>query len=312
MATSPTTIGRIFPVVNFSENGHGVTKLYGRLFLMPGLWTLIAIIIFPLFFTIALSFSNWSVANAGFDWVGGRNWSAMTENGRFWSSMVRLLPFAFLTVVIQYVLGFAIAMFSWKGIASGRFFRVLWLIPMMTTPVVMSVVWKSIFQETVGPVNFVLTALGVSPIAWLSSTTPAMFAIIVAEVWQWTPFMFLLLLAGLLSLPKEPFLAASIDGAGPVRTFFKVTLPMMAPVSIGAIIIRLIEASKIFDTIYAMTIGGPGSSTESPSYYIYITGLRNFDLANGATLSLTYLIFFIIVLTVIAQVLGRLAKPKGS
>jgi multiple sugar transport system permease protein len=312
MATSPTTIGRNFPVVNFSENGHGVTKLYGRLFLMPGLWTLIAIIIFPLFFTIALSFSNWSVANAGFDWVGGRNWSAMTENGRFWASMVRLLPFAFLTVVIQYVLGFAIAMFSWKGIASGRFFRVLWLIPMMTTPVVMSVVWNSIFQETVGPVNFVLTALGVSPIAWLSSTTPAMFAIIVAEVWQWTPFMFLLLLAGLLSLPKEPFLAASIDGAGPVRTFFKVTLPMMAPVSIGAIIIRLIEASKIFDTIYAMTIGGPGSSTESPSYYIYITGLRNFDLANGATLSLTYLIFFIIVLTVIAQVLGRLAKPKGS
>lgn len=289
-----------------------MTKLYGRLFLMPGLWTLIAIIIFPLLFTIALSFSNWSVANAGFDWVGGRNWSAMTENGRFWASMVRLLPFAFLTVVIQYVLGFAIAMFSWKGIASGRFFRVLWLIPMMTTPVVMSVVWKSIFQETVGPVNFVLTALGVSPIAWLSSTTPAMFAIIVAEVWQWTPFMFLLLLAGLLSLPKEPFLAASIDGAGPVRTFFKVTLPMMAPVSIGAIIIRLIEASKIFDTIYAMTIGGPGSSTESPSYYIYITGLRNFDLANGATLSLTYLIFFIIVLTVIAQVLGRLAKPKGS
>lgn len=289
-----------------------MSKLYGRLFLMPGLWTLIAIIIFPLFFTIALSFSNWSAVNAGFDWVGGRNWAAMAENGRFWSSMFRLLPFAFLTVVIQYVLGFAIAMFSWKGIAAGRFFRVLWLIPMMTTPVVMSVVWKSIFQETTGPVNFFLMALGVSPVAWLSSSTPAMFAIIVAEVWQWTPFMFLLILAGLLSLPKEPFLAASIDGAGPFRTFFKVTLPMMAPVSIGALIIRLIEASKIFDTIYAMTIGGPGSSTESPSYYIYITGLRNFDLANGATLSLTYLIFFIIVLTVIAQVLGRLAKPKGS
>jgi len=288
-----------------------VNKLYGRLFLMPGLLTLVAIIIFPLLFTIALSFSNWSVANAGLDWVGGRNWSAMTDNARFWTSMTRLLPLAFLTVVIQYVLGFAIAMISWRGIASGRFFRVLWLIPMMTTPVVMSVVWKSIFNETTGPVNHILMGLGVSPIAWLSSTTPAMFAIIVAEVWQWTPFMFLLMLAGLLSLPKEPFLAAAIDGAGPVRAFFKVTLPMMAPVSIGAIIIRLIEASKIFDTVYAMTSGGPGSSTETPSYYIYIIGLRNFDLANGATLSLTYLIFFIVLLTVIAQVLGRLAKPKG-
>ena len=288
-----------------------MSKLYGRLFLLPGLFVLIAIIIFPLLFTIALTFSNWSVANAGFDLVGGRNWAAMAENERFWDSMFRLLPLSFLTVLIQYVLGFAAAIVSWRGIASGQFFRVLWLIPMMTTPVVMSVVWKSIFNETVGPVNDIIVGLGFSPVSWLSSTVPATFTIIVAEVWQWTPFMYLLLLAGLLSLPREPFLAASIDGAGVFRTFFKVTLPMMAPVSIGAIIIRLIEASKIFDTVYAMTNGGPGSSTETPTYYIYLTGLRNFDLANGATLSITYLITFIALLTVIAQVLGRISRPKG-
>jgi multiple sugar transport system permease protein len=278
---------------------------------MPGLITLIAIIIFPLLFTVALTFSNWSVANAGFDWVGGRNWSAMANNDRFWASMFRLIPLSFLTVAIQYILGFGIALLAWQGIAAKRFFRVLWLIPMMTTPVVMSVVWKSIFNETVGPINDILLALGIEPVAWLSSSSPAMFAIILAEVWQWTPFMFLLLLAGLLSLPKEPFLAAAIDGAGPIRTFLKVTLPMMAPVSIGAIIIRLIEASKIFDTVYAMTNGGPGSSTETPTYYIYLTGLRNFDLANGATLSITYLLVFIALLTIIGKVLGRLSRPKG-
>lgn len=288
-----------------------MNKLYGRLFLMPGLITLIAIIIFPLLFTIALTFSNWSVANAGFNWVGGRNWGALFENQRFWDAMMRLFPLSFLPVLIQFVLGFAAALIAWKGIAARRFFRVLWLIPMMTTPVVMSVVWKSIFNETVGPVNDILIKLGMEPVAWLSSTDSAMFAIILAEVWQWTPFMFLLLLAGLLSLPKEPFMAAAIDGAGPVRTFFKVTLPMMAPVAIGAIIIRLIEASKIFDTVYAMSNGGPGSSTETPTYYIYLTGLRNFDLANGATMSITYLVIFIALLTVIAQVLGRLSKPKG-
>jgi multiple sugar transport system permease protein len=278
---------------------------------MPGLITLIAIIIFPLLFTIALTFSNWSVANAGFNWVGGRNWGALFENQRFWDAMMRLFPLSFLPVLIQFVLGFAAALIAWKGIAARRFFRVLWLIPMMTTPVVMSVVWKSIFNETVGPVNDILIKLGMEPVAWLSSTDSAMFAIVLAEVWQWTPFMFLLLLAGLLSLPKEPFMAAAIDGAGPVRTFFKVTLPMMAPVAIGAIIIRLIEASKIFDTVYAMSNGGPGSSTETPTYYIYLTGLRNFDLANGATMSITYLVIFIALLTVIAQVLGRLSKPKG-
>lgn len=288
-----------------------MNKLYGRLFLMPGLITLIAIIIFPLLFTIALTFSNWSVANAGFNWVGGRNWGALFENQRFWDAMLRLFPLSFLPVLIQFLLGFAAALIAWKGIAARRFFRVLWLIPMMTTPVVMSVVWKSIFNETVGPVNDILIKLGMEPVAWLSSTDSAMFAIVLAEVWQWTPFMFLLLLAGLLSLPKEPFMAAAIDGAGPVRTFFKVTLPMMAPVAIGAIIIRLIEASKIFDTVYAMSNGGPGSSTETPTYYIYLTGLRNFDLANGATMSITYLVIFIALLTVIAQVLGRLSKPKG-
>ena len=202
-----------------------MNKLYGRLFLFPGLLTLIAIIIFPLLFTIALTFSNWSVANAGFDWVGGRNWAAMAVNERFWAAMLRLVPLSFLTVFIQYVLGFAIALVAWRGIAARRFFRVLWLVPMMTTPVVMSVVWKSIFNETVGPVNDVIVGLGFSPIAWLSETTPAVVAIMVAEIWQWTPFMFLLLLAGLLSLPREPFLAASIDGAGPVRTFLQVTLP---------------------------------------------------------------------------------------
>jgi multiple sugar transport system permease protein len=278
---------------------------------MPGLITLIAIIIFPLLFTIALTFSNWSVANAGFNWVGGRNWGALFENERFWAAMMRLFPLSFLPVLIQFVLGFAAALIAWKGIAARRFFRVLWLIPMMTTPVVMSVVWKSIFNETVGPVNDILIKLGMERVAWLSSTDSAMFAIVLAEVWQWTPFMFLLLLAGLLSLPKEPFMAAAIDGAGPIRTFFKVTLPMIAPVAIGAIIIRLIEASKIFDTVYAMSNGGPGSSTETPTYYIYLTGLRNFDLANGATMSITYLIIFIALLTVIAQILGRLSKPKG-
>jgi multiple sugar transport system permease protein len=288
-----------------------VSKFYGRLFLLPGLFTLIAIIIFPLLFTIALSFSNWSVANSGFDWVGGRNWAAMASDGRFWESMARLIPLALVTVFIQYVLGFLAALVSWKGVASGRFFRVLWLVPMMTTPVVMSVVWKSIFNETVGPVNDIITALGFGPVSWLSSTIPAMAAIMVAEIWQWTPFMYLLLLAGLLSLPREPFLAASIDGAGTFRTFFKVTLPMMAPVSIGAIIIRLIEASKIFDTVYAMTNGGPGSSTETPTYYIYLKALRNFDLANGGTLSVTYLITFIVLLTVIVQILTRISKPKG-
>ena len=118
--------------------------------------------------------------------------------------------------------------------------------------------------------------------------------------------MFLLLLAGLLSLPKEPFLAASIDGAGPIRTFVYVTFPLMAPISIGAIIIRLIEASKIMDTVYVLTSGGPGTATETSSFYIFIKGLREFQFGYSAALSLTYLIIMIISFTIIAKILVKL------
>jgi multiple sugar transport system permease protein len=117
--------------------------------------------------------------------------------------------------------------------------------------------------------------------------------------------MFLMLLAGLLSLPREPFPAAAIDGAGPIRTFLRVTFPMIAPISIGAIVIRLIEASKIMDTVYVITSGGPGTATETSSYYIFIRGLRDFQIGYAASLSLTYLVIMAISLTIIAKVLAR-------
>ena len=111
--------------------------------------------------------------------------------------------------------------------------------------------------------------------------------------------------AGLISLPREPFLAAAIDGAGPIRTFFNVTFPLMAPVSIGAVMIRLIEASKLMETVYVLTSGGPGTATETSGYYIYIKGLRDFNIGYAASLSITYLVIMIVLLTVIGKVVHR-------
>ena len=124
--------------------------------------------------------------------------------------------------------------------------------------------------------------------------------------------MFLLLLAGLVSLPREPYLAAAIDGASSTRIFWQVTFPLMAPISIGAIIIRLIEASKIMDTVYVMTSGGPVTATETPSYYIYIRGLRDFQVGYSAALSLAYLVIMIITLTIIAKFLTRFWSERTT
>ena len=276
-------------------------------FLLPGLIVLLGILIFPIVFTVRLSLSSWDIIVPGLDWIGIDNYIRLfTDDSRYWEALVRLFFFSSVTVFLQYVIGFTLAHLVWKEVILKRFLRVLFLIPMMTTPVIMTVIWRTIFHESLGPVNDILSYFGVAYIPWLTDEGWGKLSVIIVEVWQWTPFMFLLLLAGLLSLPKEPYLAAAIDGAGPVRTFFYVTFPLMAPISIGAIIIRVIEASKILDTVYVLTSGGPGTATETSSFYIYIKGLREFQLGYSATMSFTYLIIMIISLTIIAKLLHRL------
>lgn len=281
-----------------------------HLFLLPGLIVLIGILIFPILFTIRLSVSGWDSFNPGLNFIGLENYIRLfTTDIRFWESFSRLAFLSITTVLLQYVLGFSLALLVWRDIAFKRFFRVLFLIPMMSTPVIMTVIWKTFFHESLGPVNDFLSLFEITPL-WLSDETLAKVTVIIVETWQWTPFMFLLLLAGLLSLPKEAFLAASIDGAGPIRTFVYVTFPLMAPISIGAIIIRLIEASKIMDTIYVLTSGGPGTSTETSSFYIFIKGLREFQMGYSAAMSFTYLVIMIVSLTIIAKVLVRVMLKK--
>ena len=276
-------------------------------FLFPGLFVLIGILIFPIIFTIRLSLSGWNSYTPEMNFIGITNYIRLfTDDPRFWESFFRLSFLSVSTVVLQYIIGFALALIVWREIKFKRFFRVIFLIPMMTTPVIMTVIWRTFFHESLGPLNDLLGRVGVEPILWLSDPVIAKFTVIIVEVWQWTPFMFLLLLAGLLSLPKEPFLAAAIDGASSFRKFIYVTFPLMAPISIGAIIIRLIEASKIMDTVFVLTSGGPGTATETSSFYIYIKGLREFQMGYAATLSFTYLVIMIISLTIIAKVLTKL------
>ena len=275
-------------------------------FLFPGLFVLIGILIFPIVFTVRLSLSGWNSYNPELNFIGLDNYVRLfTEDPRFWEAFFRLTFLSVTTVILQYIIGFALALMVWRDIKFKRFFRVMFLIPMMTTPVIMTVIWRTFFHESLGPVNDLLSVFGVAP-KWLTDPTLAKVTVIIVEVWQWTPFMFLLLLAGLLSLPKEPFLAAAIDGAGPIRKFVYVTFPLMAPISIGAIIIRLIEASKIMDTVFVLTSGGPCTSTETSTFYIFIRGLREFQMGYAATLSFTYLIIMIISLTIIAKVLTKL------
>jgi len=289
-----------------------IDSRYKHIFLFPALLVLLAIIIFPLIYTVRLSFSGWDVNRPGLDSVGWENYARALVAGRFWDSMGTLYQMVFFCVLFEYTLGFGLALLLWKQVKAGRFFRLLFIIPMCVTPVVMAVVWKTIFHETLGPLNDVLSWFGIAAVPWLSEATPAFIAIILVDIWQWTSFMFILLLAGLMSLPKEPYEAAQIDGAGPIRTFVHVTFPLMAPITIGALVIRLIESSKLMETIYAMTSAGPGSATETTSYLLYIRSLREFQIGYTASLSIVYLVIMIIALTLFTRLLSRAIIGRGE
>ncbi len=218
-------------------------------FLFPGLFVLIGILIFPIIFVVRLSLSGWNSYNPGLDYIGLENYIRLfTDDPRFWESFFRLSFLSVTTVILQYVIGFALAHMVWKDIKFKRFFRVLFLVPMMTTPVIMTVIWRTFFHESLGPVNDLLSVFGVAP-KWLTDPVIAKFTVIIVEVWQW--------------------------------------------------------ASKIMDTVYVLTSGGPGTSTETSSFYIFIKGLREFQMGYAASMSFTYLIIMIISLTIIAKVLTK-------
>lgn len=289
-----------------------IDSRYKYLFVFPGLFTLIAIIIFPLVFTFRLSFSSWDVVNPTLDFIGFDNYLRVFHDERFWYSLVTLGKIGISAVAIEYVIGFALALLLWQDIGKSRFFRVLFIIPMMATPVIISVVWRTMFHESLGPINDLLSKLHLPTVPWLSNPTSALIAVIIIDVWQWTPFIFILLLAGLLSLPREPYEAAAMDGSSRFQTFWHLTFPMMAPISFGILVIRIIEASKIMETVYVLTSGGPGTSTETTAYYIFIRSMREFQIGYSSAMSIIYLLMMIIALTLIAKGLAKALSANGA
>jgi multiple sugar transport system permease protein len=219
----------------------------------------------------------------------------------------------FMTVVgtaLQYVLGLALALLvlqiRWGQVA----FRVLFLLPVMISPVAVGyVIGRMLFSETQGPVNDLLVRLGLSSVPWLSDPGMAPWTIILTDTWQWTSLMFILLLAGLQAIPNDVYEAAKVDGAKAWQVFFHITFPLLAPVTVTAILIRSLELFKLVDIVRVMTGGGPGNATETATLVVYKLALENGDVAYGSTvgfaLLITMIIFSLIYLAVTRSFVRR-------
>lgn len=264
----------------------------------PAVIFIIVMMAFPIGYNAWISLTEWSMsALTPPKFVGLANYMKLfAGDHRFWMSVWRTFYFTLAGVAVETVLGLAVAMLLNRDFFGKNLLKTLFLLPMVATPVAIGMVWLLMFEPTIGFLNHFIGLFGIPPQAWLASEKTALSSLVLVDVWQWTPMMALITLAGLVSLPSDPFEAAEVDGATPWQSFWHLTLPMLRPTIGVAIILRAIDALKTFDIIYTMTLGGPNYATETLNIYGYTLGFSYFSM--GAASSLL-VIFFAIVMGVV-------------
>jgi len=272
----------------------------GPLFVTPALVLLVIVVVGPFFYTIALSFTNLSYALPDHhgSFVGFDNYRRLVRaDPIFWGSFTTTLWFVVLSVAIEMVLGFLSALLLAGLLARRRFVLTFVLVPMMLAPVTIGLIGKLMLQGEFGMLSYYLRQLGIlgEQTAMLSDPKLAFVAIVAMDIWQWTPFVTLVLLAGMLSLPREPYEAAIMDGAGRLRLLWDITLPLLRPIIGLVLLLRCIDSFKEFDKVFILTGGGPGTSTELLSIYTYRVNFRDWDLGYGAVCAfMVYLVVLIL------------------
>ncbi len=256
-------------------------------FMAPAALVMVLALAYPLAQSIWLSFHQWAIGAplSSARYIGLENYRILLADPNVWASIRVTLVFAFAVVVIEVTLGVALALVLDRQIRCMSFFRTIFILPMMVAPIVVGLIWRYLYNEQFGPLTTALRGLGLPTIPWLSSQDMALISVIIADVWQWTPFIFILSLAALQSLPSSAIEAARIDGATRWQTILHVKLPLMLPVIIVAALLRLIDAFKVLEVIYILTEGGPGLATEILSLHIYKTAFTSQQLGRASALS---------------------------
>lgn len=273
------------------RRGGGRRRALGRaapyLLLAPALLALLLVAAGPVVYLVYLGFTEWSLEKGAGVWVGLRNYQVLLfESPYFWGSVRTTALFVVLAVVSETVLGFALALLLEPIVRGQGLLRVLFLVPVVLTPIVSALTWKTlIYHPTSGFLTYLRYLVGLPPTGYLDSATGALLAVVAADIWHWTPFVMLMLLAGLAALPREPFEAAVVDGAGPVQIMRHVRIPLLLPVLAVAVIFRTVDAFRTFDMVFALTGGGPGTSTMILSLLTYQTAFQYFRLGEGAALA---------------------------
>jgi len=265
------------------------------LFVVPGIVWVLAFTIFPLLYSFRLAFMKSRLGQAQ-TFVGLNNFIWAFGDYRFWDTLEWTVIFVIVSVTLTVSIGLGLALLFNRPVRGQKVFRALFTMPMFTAPIALGYLGLTIFHEQVGAVNTILRAFGMVTLPpWFSDAGLARLAIIMVDIWQWTPFCFLVLLAGLQAMPEEVYEAAKLDSSSGWDVFRFITFPLLTPVLFTVTMLRLVEAFKVLDIPFAMTSGGPGSSTQTYSFYIYLTGLRNFNAGYASALAYILLFFMMAI-----------------
>ncbi|HEV8638026.1 MAG TPA: sugar ABC transporter permease [Chloroflexota bacterium] len=280
-----------------------------RIFILPAVGTALLLSIFPMLFSIAMVFMKLDLVTYEFGFNGLRNITRLFSDAKLLNTVLVTARFVVTALPAEYLLGLGLALLlNQKGLRGARFFRVYFVLPMMLSPVAVSYdIGQMLFHETRGPVNQFLRFLGLPPVHWLSDPAVALNTLIIIDIWQWTPFVMLLMLAALQSIPDDVYDAVRVDGASSWQAFRYVVFPLIAPITATALLIRGLEAIKVFETIYVVTGGGPGVATESITLYAFQIGFKNLDLGYAATIAQVLLILIMLAATLYIAVWRRIA-----
>ena len=269
------------------------------LFLAPAGIILIFALLYPIGYLTVASFFDWRMgtpfADSTFAGLGNYIWILKDPN--FHESLMVTITFAFSVVALEMVIGVGLALMLERPIRGMSVFRTIFILPMMIAPIVVGLIWRYMYNPQFGILNKTLNSWGFQSIPWLSSPNWALPSVIIADIWQWTPFIFILSLAALQSLPKSSLEAARIDGASGWQQIIHIKIPLMMPVLVVAALLRLIDAFKVLEVIFIMTNGGPGLSTEIMSLQIYKTAFVSWELGRAAALS-NFLLAIVMVITI--------------
>ncbi|KQW63537.1 carbohydrate ABC transporter permease [Variovorax sp. Root411] len=257
----------------------------------PAVLVMAAACLYPVISAIQLGFFDWSLGTPWSEarWVGMGNFLSAFSNPRVWSSLWTTLMFAAVCVSAEMVLGIALALALEHPVRGTAFFRTLFILPMMIAPIAVGLAWRYIFDAQFGLLNALLGVFGVAPMGWLADPTLAFIAIVIADIWQWTPFVFIMMVAALANVDGAVIEASRIDGARWWQMTFRVKLPMVMNVIAITLMMRLIDAFRVLEVIYVLTFGGPGDSTEILSLHIYKTAFVGQQLGVAAAVSVLLL-----------------------